>query len=124
CVQPEPKKCGDPMPARKPTRLKLLQGTARPCRMKNEPEPELLEALPNPPSYLGRDARRLWKLRGPQLVQMGLLTASDLETFETMCTHYGLMTEAARALKKEGILVEGERGLVKNPAAQIHRDNS
>lgn len=107
-----------------PTRLKVIRGTLRPGRVRgDEPQPDGLMELPSPPSWLNRHGRKKWRELGPELIEMGLLTELDLPAFEALCAHYGAMVEAAHLLK-DGVLIEGERGMVKHPAAQIHRDNS
>jgi len=110
---------------RKPTALKVLQGTARPDRMVNEPKPQPI--APKPPSWLPREARRKWRELAPKLERLGLLTELDGEKFAAMCMHWAVMVEAAKEIKRRGVLVPSARGdgaLVKNPALQILRDNS
>jgi len=79
---------------RKPTIIKFRQGTLRRSRQaKNEPEPEVLTKIPNPPRGLPRAGRRLWKRQAAELVPLGVLTTVDLEAFEIACLHYGMAAE-------------------------------
>lgn len=108
------------MPRRKPTALKMLAGTARPDRMRNEPKPKPI--APACPKDLPREAERLWKSLAPKLERLGLLTETDGPAFADMCLCWARLREAERDISERGLLVPGERGLVKNPAAQLARE--
>ncbi|BDG62329.1 phage terminase small subunit P27 family [Caldinitratiruptor microaerophilus] len=108
------------MPRRKPTALKVLSGTARPDRMKNEPKPR--PVAPPCPKGLPKEARRLWKEMAPKLERLGLLTETDGPAFADLCLCWARLKEAERDISERGLLVDGERGKVKNPAAQLARE--
>lgn len=108
----------------KPTHLKVLAGNPgkRPLPA-NEPKPK--PVAPDPPAWLDREARALWKEIGPELERLGLLTAVDGPAFAMLLTHYVLAVKAARRIKKDGILSVDEQGVTrKHPASQIVRDHS
>lgn len=108
-----------------PKNLKMIRGTYRADRDNPDaPNPPPVPKVPKPPPTLNADGRKKWRELAPILQDLGVLAEADLPAFEALCMHYGLMCEAARALKREGLLVKGDRGMVKNPAAQLHRDNS
>lgn len=76
-----------PGPPRKPHQLKVLEGTDRSDRMpRNPPSPE--PAVPSCPTWLGREATRLWKRLAPELAALGLLTKADRATFAAYCQAY------------------------------------
>ena len=113
------------MPARKPTQLKVLQGTARKSRLTNEPKPK--PAAPKCPDWLSKEAKRKWKELAPKLEKLGLLTELDGEQLAALCTHWSIIQQAAKDIKERGILIPSARedgALVKNPALQVLRDNS
>lgn len=108
----------------KPTALKVIEGNPgkRPLT-KNEPEPETLTHFPKAPERFNLEARKEWKRTGPVLFNAGLITAADLPMFEAYCQAWGNYVTAQREYDGEP-LVMGQRGnLVKNPCAQIARDN-
>lgn len=79
---------------RKPKELKILQGTFRNGRNpKNEPDPDKIDMMPKPPSYLNKWAKRAWKELSKKLIDLGVLTIADLTVFEMMCFQYGLYRE-------------------------------
>jgi P27 family predicted phage terminase small subunit len=111
-------------PAKKPTKLKVLQGTARKKDLKRK-EPKPKQKAPRCPAWLPDEAKARWKQLAPQLEHMGLLTTVDGMTFSLLLMHWALAVDAAKTLKKEGLTSEDERGLPrKHPMAQILRDNS
>ncbi|WP_256846924.1 phage terminase small subunit P27 family [Paenibacillus sp. Pae108] len=88
-------------PNKKPTELKLLQGTYRPDRApENEPKPDKPSTVPDPPSYLDPVAKKEWRRLAPELIRLGLLTVADLVAFETYCLAYGRLVAATKSLKK------------------------
>jgi len=110
---------------RKPTALKVLEGTARRDRLKNEPKPRPIR--PRCPRWLPPEAKRKWRELTPKLERLGVLTELDGEKLATACLHWSLMIEAAKDVKERGILIPSARedgALVKNPGLQILRDNS
>ena len=113
-----------PGPAPKPTRLKLIEGNpGKKALPTNEPLPPAANCLPEPPERFGPDAVAEWNRTGPVLHKMGLITLSDLPMFEAYCEAWGGYVSAQRTYAAQP-LVEGQKGnLVRNPAAQISRDN-
>lgn len=81
-----------------------------------EPEPEIVEALPPPPDWLGEYGAKEWDRVGPILVQLRLLTDSDLLTFAAYCANVQLMIESMIDIEKNGTTILGARGEVRNPA--------
>jgi P27 family predicted phage terminase small subunit len=74
---------------KKPTALKLLQGTARPDRMPDNPVDVTAVAdtePPKPPPYLKKDAKKLFIDRAEVLHPVGLLTEIDVYTFAAYCS--------------------------------------
>lgn len=87
----------------KPTELKLLQGTARKDRTKeNRPEPTKVDALPDPPDYLKKHGKRLWKQQLQQLIQLKMLTQVDLNVLGQYCKEWDLYNMAIDDLDKNG----------------------
>lgn len=71
-------------PPPKPSNLKVLHGTYRSDRAPaNEPKPRSV-AMPCP-SYLTRDAKRVWRKVAPELKALGLLTKIDGELLAVYC---------------------------------------
>ena len=70
---------------RKPTALKLVQGTQR-GKPLNEPVP--LPALPDPPDFLDEGARREWARSAPDAYRLGLLSEIDRGAFAAYCVSY------------------------------------
>ena len=88
-----------PGPPKKPTQLKILQGTFRKDREpENEPEPEKIEEEINPPSHLSWMAKKKWKELVPELIELGLLTNIDLGALEICREAYAMAIEAKKAI--------------------------
>jgi P27 family predicted phage terminase small subunit len=84
----------------KPTSLKVLQGTNRPDRTKNEPKPTKSTGVPEPPKHLDNIAKAEWTRLAKELWRLGLLTIADTAVFEAYCLSYGRLVAAQKALKK------------------------
>ncbi len=110
-------------PAR-PTALKVLEGE-RPSRIaKNEPKPDPTSEVPVAPEWLAADSRGVWDRLAPLLHDKGVLTPWDEDAFGAYCEAVVHHRDACRVVDRDGVTVRGERGLVKNPALQVVRDNA
>lgn len=92
------------MTARKPTALKVLEGTARKDRVRpDEPQPPALELGDRAPAWIkGPRARRAWHDLAPLLREQGLLTVLDAPAL-------GLLVEAFGDYLEARDVVEGRR---------------
>lgn len=111
------------MPTRKPTALKVLGGTNRRDRQKNEPKPR--PVAPKKPGWLKGRAAKAWKEFSPELERLGLLTTVDGPSFAMLCVHFSLAAESYERIQAEGLLSIDEHGCQrKNPMLQVLRDQS
>lgn len=84
---------------RKPTELKLLDGSYRADRSpQNEPKPDKI--APSCPSALDTGARREWKRLEKALEALGLLTELDRAAFASYCILWSRQEKIASELKK------------------------
>ncbi len=84
---------------KKPTALKVLQGTVDKSREnKHEAKPPL--ALPEPPEFLKGIALEHYKMLGPRLVNCGLLTNIDGDMLAAYCNAYGMFSDAVEEMEK------------------------
>lgn len=94
------------MPAgrpRKPTALKLLDGTYRKDRdgnVQDEVKPDKPKRL-TAPSHLGRKGKAVWRRLGPMLQRLGLLTEADTEAFASYCRQHDLWHAAIEAMNAD-----------------------
>lgn len=72
---------------RKPRNLKLIEGTYREDREPDHPPTPQAEA-PTCPTWLGREAKRIWRRLAPELAEVGLLAKVDRATFAAFCQAY------------------------------------
>jgi len=119
------------MPARKPTRLKVLNGSAAhdPGRI-NRREPRPSPGSPRMPADLSPAARVVWRHVIREMGPTGVITGADADVLRAYCESVARYQQAAVLLDKSGpLIVAGGTGarrgeLVKNPLAQIVRDNA
>ena len=64
----------------------------------------------------------LWKQWAPGLAARGSLDALDVPAFVEVCETLAMAEQARLLVQRAGVLVKGERGVVKNPALQAWRD--
>lgn len=84
---------------KKPTALKVLQGTARPDRIKKG-EPKPVPVAPAPPAWLDRTAKATWRKYAPMLERLGLLTEADGESLAAYCAAVSRYVAATKRLRK------------------------
>jgi len=106
---------------KKPTALKVLEGNPgkRPLPQ-NEPKPK--PVAPKCPSYFGPEVKKKWKQMAGRLERMGLLTEVDGPAFADYCVCLVRLDAAEKDITERGLLVPGDRGMVKNPSCQIARE--
>lgn len=123
---------GERGPAQKPTELRVLHGD-RPNRI-NTAEPKPAEGSVNAPTWLGKEARRVWRTKAPDLIAKKVLTAWDTEAFALYCDAVVRHRTAAAKLDELGEVVlipvysskgdyVGDR-LQKNPWQMIWKESS
>lgn len=104
---------------KKPTNLKILQGTYRKSRAnKNEPKPEI--DIPEPPAFLTDRALEEWNRVAPELKNLALLSRIDCMALAGYCAAVSRLWLAEERLKTEGLTVINERGkTIKNPLVDV-----
>lgn len=113
-----------PGPRPMPTALKVLRGTTAAPAVGLPPstpvEPRWSDRLPGKDSVTVRaDAARVWATVVPDLDRLGLLAQVDQVLVEDLCVCVARLRQCERALSREGLTRDTERGVVKNPAATI-----
>ena len=106
---------------KKPTALKLLEGTARADRLNNEPKPKPIAQF-QPPDYFDAVAREHWDYLRPKLEKLGCLCETDMGQFISLCSAYSRAIRAERQLAGESLTIRTDGKTTKNPAIQIARD--
>ena len=86
---------------RKPTRLKVIQNTARLCRL-NPDEPLFDIEIPAPPEHLSDRAKMFWKTIADILTSKGIVAAVDACSLESMAETYSEMVAARLKLRDKG----------------------
>jgi P27 family predicted phage terminase small subunit len=102
-----------PKPA--PTHLKLLRGNpSRNLDRLNldEPQPDAIVEVPEPPACLSGVAADEWQVVAGQLIVMGTFSKVDLALLAAYCLSYGVWYGAAMALRDKP-------GLARNPHVAI-----
>ena len=105
---------------KKPAYLKILEGNPGKRSLKNEPKPIPLK--PACPKWLPARAKRIFREIAPQLERLGLLTRIDGPSLGDYSLCLFRLQECEQDIQTRGLLVPGDRGLVKNPSSQLARE--
>ena len=106
-----------------PTPLKLLRGETREQRL-NRHAPKPTGGKPIMPSGMTPRAQRVWRRQIAALGETGILTTVDGDSLRAYCEAVDRYIQAAELLAASPPLVEGQKGIVRNPLHQITRDNA
>jgi phage terminase small subunit len=80
---------------RKPTALKLIEGTFRKDRANpEEPQPDLVSGMPAPPRKLKAEAMREWNRVAGELSKMRVLAVDELSVLATYCNLHAAIVKA------------------------------
>lgn len=103
---------------RKPTPLKIVEGTARADRLNpNEPKPPV--SIPSCPSGLSAGAKAEWRRIAPALEDMGLLSQIDRAALAGYCELYARWQKAEREIQKPAAKGGGEVVTTPNGSLQV-----
>jgi P27 family predicted phage terminase small subunit len=76
-----------------------------------------IEYGPEPPDELPDDAVRYWRMFAPWLAKSGTLEEQDHQALVMLCVTLATWADAVETLRREGYVVMGQRGRMRNPAA-------
>lgn len=102
---------------RTPTALKLVKGTAQPCRT-NKKEPKPQRSIPSPPEHLSDAAKVAWGKASVILDRMAVLTEADGIALEEVVETYAELVECRKILREAQRVYEGgseEKGVILRP---------
>ena len=104
---------------KKPTNLKVLQGTLRKDRItKNEVFPET--EIPPAPDHLSKEALIEWGRITSDLYTLGLLTKIDMASLAAYCQSFGRWAQAETELNNSSLLIKTTNGnIIQNPLVGI-----
>lgn len=85
---------------RKPTNLRLLEGTPT-QRKPNGTEPKPANTKPGMPTWLGKEAKEIWGSLSQRLERCGLLTEVDGPVFGILCHVLSQYIKYARLERKD-----------------------
>jgi P27 family predicted phage terminase small subunit len=113
---------------RKPTILKLLNGSARhdPGRI-SQREPKPRSGRPVMPADMSDAAKKVWRRVMRNFAASGVITPADEGIFRAYCESIDRLVGATRLIDTSGPLVIDRRHgqmLIKNPLHQIVRDEA
>ena len=92
-----------------PTNMKVLRGTAQPCRM-NDGEVKVPKEAVTMPDGLSDDEKKHWDTVARDLEEVGILTKLDTQALKLYCTLYCTWASAYENLKKYGPVIKDKKG--------------
>jgi P27 family predicted phage terminase small subunit len=108
------------MRGKKPKSLKLQILEGRKYRVKDTPKLKPLLEKKRAPSWLPKYGKQFWREQFSDLVKYGIIRSIDVPAFCNLCIQYSNIREAEEILSREGLVVNGHRGVrSKHPAVSI-----
>ena len=111
---------GDRGPKAKPTHLKVLEGVKEYRINRDEPMPA--EGTVLAPETLTAEAKAIWDYYAPDLIDKGVLTPWDVDTFAVYCETVAVYRDCRKKLGKNYTAQGAAGGVIKAPHWQIMRD--
>lgn len=91
-----------------PTNLKVLRGTAQPCRMNDkEPKPDTDVSMPG---GLTKEEKQHWQQIAGHLQEAGVLTVMDVQALKLYCRIYAKWHESNEKLDEYGPVIKTKTG--------------
>src|SRR5262245_60998872 len=113
-----------------PAYLRLIRGNPSKRPIRREPEPQIPEALPEPPEFLSAEAKDEWRRIIGEMVRLRLVTPLDIQPFAAYCQSFGHWKTAEETLAKiaerdpvtKGLLIKDRDGDARvNPLLRVVR---
>ena len=82
-------------------------------------EPDWKRLLGPQSKRLIADAHDEWELTVTELERRGMISRTDASTVVDYCLCHARVLQCERRLSREGFVISGDRGPVKNPVAQL-----
>lgn len=114
-------------PQREPAELTKAKGYARSTERMREAEeaPVPEKGMPVPATELSEGAQEVWEYTVEQLVYMGTLSMADRDMLVAYCEAIALLRRISKQLDEDpSLLTQGQKGKVRNPLLQMHRDTA
>lgn len=94
-----------------PDNVKVMRGTAQPCRLTGDHNFELATAY-TVPAYLDKDAKKVFKSIAERMLMNRLLSTLDFEQLEIYAINYARCVKAEKMIREEGevVLIKDEDG--------------
>lgn len=111
-----------PSPKPQPSNLRLLNGRGNGRDSGGrvvKPTPGFVRLPPARPDWLTGEARRMWDLVVPELTRLQLLKPVDEGSLVAYCLTWQRLHDASLLVARDGLLLETEKGPVKNPAVLV-----
>lgn len=107
-----------------PAALKLLNGRGpgkdSGGRTVNE-GPKFVRSAPEPPTWLGREAKAEWKRVVPELERLKLLSRVTRSSLVAYCETWETFMVATQVVHTEGLTIDAKQGTLPHPAVGIQR---
>jgi P27 family predicted phage terminase small subunit len=106
----------------KPAGLKLLEGRGNgkdSGGREVKPVPGFTRLPPEPPDFLAGPAREMWDQVVAELQRLQLLKPIDQAALTALCLTWERLCKAQRIVERDGMVLDTEKGPVKNPAVMI-----
>lgn len=111
-----------PSPKPRPAGLKILEGRGNGRDSGGrvvKPTPGFTRLPPERPEFLTGPAREMWDQVVPELQRLQLLKPVDQAALTALCLTWERLCDARRIIRRDGLIIETDRGPVKNPAVGI-----
>ncbi len=110
------------------TKLKILKGTYKKCREKNDKiNLKTMEKAPKAPAYLTKSGKKIWKEATELLIKYKMMHQVDLPSLEGYIFNVELCQILPDEIMKEGVLTvhvnrAGESNKIKNPKLAVYNE--
>lgn len=87
----------------KPVEQKIAEGNPGKRKLPNAPKPKL--ALPRPPTFMTKEAKKEWRRVIKHLHENQLMSHLDVAALAAYCTHYSRWVEAEKKIQELNTLI-------------------
>jgi P27 family predicted phage terminase small subunit len=105
-----------------PAALKLLNGRGPGKDSAGRPVnegPKFVREAPEPPTWLGREAKAEWRRVVPELGRLRLLSRVTRASLASYCQTWEAFVAAVKTIQVEGYYIDAKQGMLRHPAVSL-----
>lgn len=103
-----------------PDKMKVIKGTAQPCRLSGDTGLAASKTLPEAPDYLSDHAKKLYERMGQNFLHLQILNVYNIEMFAMLICELSNYMQLQKQINEEGFTISSSKKVIENEHVTIN----